>query len=180
MPNNTLVASSKLFRTKAPWRINGSLMGQITKDHDVILFSHDPQEITYEKMSKKIGRYLYHRVQREVQHLTFIGYEGECRLVSDLYNTMGFKFDSAVLINNTHPHSVYDAILAHTKIFNLWTKTDSPYGPMNGAEENQYVKALMPAHMSNRLASEVSGCLIYGSYDQNYLENNRPIFNYVS
>jgi hypothetical protein len=180
MPNNTLVASSKLFKTKAPWRINGSLMGQITKDHDVILFDHDSSETTYKHMSKKIGRYLYHRVQREVQHLTFVGYEHECRLVSDLYITMGFKFDTAILINNLHSHSVYDTILGHTKIYNFWTKDVEPYGPINGAEENQYVKTLMPAHMSNRLASEISGCLIYGSYEQNCLENNKPVFNYVN
>lgn len=180
MPNNTLVASSKLFKTKAPWRINGSLLGQITKDHDVIMFDHDSSETTYEHMSKKIGRHLYTRVQRDVQHLTFIGYEHECRLVSDLYTTMGFKFDCAILINDIHPKSVYDNIIGYTAIYNFWTKDKECYGPLQGAEENVYLKTLLPAHLSNRLAQEIAGCLVYGWYDQNYLENNKPVFSYVS
>ena len=151
MPNNTLVASSKLFKTKAPWRINGSLLGQITKDHDVILFDHDSSETTYEQMSKKIGKYLYHRLQREIQHLTFIGYEHECRLVSDLYVTMGYKFDSAILINNIHDESVYQPVLGHTAIFNFWTKDEQPHGPIQGAEENVYVKTLMAGTGSERM-----------------------------
>jgi len=131
------------------------------------------------RCQKKIGKYLYHRLQREIQHLTFIGYEHECRLVSDLYVTMGYKFDSAILINNIHDESVYQPVLGHTAIFNFWTKDEQPHGPIQGAEENVYVKTLMPAHMSNRLAQEVSGCLIYGWYNQNSLENNKPVFNYV-
>lgn len=180
MPNNTLVASSKLFRTKAPWRINGSLLGQITQDHDVVLFSHDSGKEPYEKMAKKIGRYIYPRLQRQVTNLVFIGYEHECRILADLHTTMGFKFDCAVLVNNIHDPAIYDTVLAHTAIYNFWTKEQDPYGPIGGAEENEYVKTLLPAHMSNRLAQEISGCLLYGFYNQDYLESNKPIFNYIS
>lgn len=154
-------------------------MGQITKDHDVVLFDHDSAETTYDQMAKKIGKYIYPRLQRHTDNLVFIGYEHECRLVTDLYTTMGFKFDCAVLVNNIHDHAVYDLTLGHTAIYNFWTKDKEPYGPMNGAEENQYVKTLLPAHMSNRLAQEISGCLLYGFYNQNYLSPNKPIFNYI-
>lgn len=180
MPNNTLVASSKLFRTKAPWRIDGSLMGQLSKDHDIILFDHDRTKLTYQQMSKKIGRHLYHRVQRDVRHLVFIGYEQDCRLVSDMYTNMGFKFDCAVLINNTEDHSVYNSIMGHTAIYNFWTKDKNSYGPISGAEENVYVKTLMPAHTSSRLAQEITGCLVYGWYNQNCLDNINSIFTTVN
>lgn len=180
MPNNTLVASSKLFRTKAPWRISGSLMGQMTKDHDVLLFDHNPAQIPYDQMAKKIGKYMYPRLQRDVNNLVFIGYEHECRLLADLYTTTGFKFDCAVLVNNVYDQAMYDSVLGHTAIYNFWTKTQAPYGPIDGAEENEFVKTLLPAHMSNRLAQEISGCLLYGFYNLDYLDSNKPIFNYIS
>ena len=50
---------------------------------------------------------------------------------------------------------------------------------IEGAEVNEYVKTKVPAHMSNRLAQEVFGCLLYQTYDRTYLDNVPAIIRYV-
>ena len=171
MPNNILVGSEKLFRTKAPWRINSSMLGQLSRDHRLLLFNTDnDKELNRGKMAFLSLR-LFEETQKEYNKLTFIGLEHECRVALDLYERKGFTFDCVVLVNNPYPQSMFDPILAHSAIYNFWTKTTNNYGPFAGAEINEYIKTKLPAHVSNRLALEVSGTLVYGAYGLDYLND---------
>lgn len=180
MPNNILVGSEKLFRTKAPWRIENSYLGQMTKDHEVILFNHDPQIVKYSEMAKKLARTIALRADgRSMNRYSFIGYEYSCRLVSDLYVTCKYEFDTAIFINNPYDDSFYQPILGHTKIYNIYTKKYLKELEIQGAEVNEYVSTLLPAHMSNKVAQTVSALMIYDSYDLNYLSPVAPVITYV-
>lgn len=175
MPNNILVGSEKLFRTKAPWRIERSLLGQITKDHDVLLFEHDSAQKSHAKMAKQISRRLFDISQREYNKMIFIGLESDCRVASELHQ-LGFRFDAAVFINNIHPVYLYDEMLLTTAVYNFNTSSDEDMLYINGAECNEIVKTILPAHMSNRLATEIVGCLLYQTYEQTYLDKTAPRF----
>lgn len=179
MPNNIMVGSEKLFRTKAPWRIDNSFLGLLTPDHDVILFNHNPFKDTHYGLAKELSKTLYWRSQRHLEHTIFIGYEDECRICVDLSVDFGFTFDAVVLINNPHPGQMYDGIFDDTAIYNFYTKPELVKNEIEGAEVNQYIKTLLPAHMSNRLAQEVYAQIVYDNYAQNFLSPNEAIFTYI-
>jgi len=179
MPNNILVGSEKLFRTKAPWKIERSLLGTITNDHQVLLFDQCKDNKTYKKTAKRLAKQLNYRSDFNTDKLIFIGLGNDCRVVMDLYLNHGFKFDAAVFINNLYSPSKYDPILDHCSIYNFYTNKEYEMLNIEGAEVNQYIKTRLPAHMSNRLAQEVFGCLLYQTYERTYLNNTPGIISYV-
>lgn len=179
MPNNIMIGSEKLFRTKAPWRIDNSYLGLLTPDHDTILFNYDSLKQTYYSFAKELSKTLYWRSQRPLEHTIFIGYENECRLCVDLHVEFKFSFDAVVLINNTWSPWLYDGLFGDTAIYNFYTKPKLVENEIEGAEVNQYVKTLLPAHMSNRVAQEVYAQIVYDNYAQNFLSANEPIFTYI-
>jgi hypothetical protein len=177
MPNHILVGSEKLFRTKAPWRINNSLIGQLSADHRLLLFSTENTKDYNKKITTKLSRSLYNECQREYKKLTFIGYENECRMVSDLQAHHGFKFDCVVLINNPFREAIYRELYQYGNLYNFYTKQDGVH--LAGADINEYVKTKLPAQMSNRLALEVLGCVLYGSYGLDALQSNYSKPKYI-
>jgi hypothetical protein len=179
MPNNILVGSEKLFRTKAPWKIDRSLLGTITNDHLVLLFDQCKDNKTYKKTAKKLAKQLTYMNTIQTDKLIFIGIGNDCRVVIDLYLNHGFKFDAAVFINNLYSPSKYEPILDHCSIYNFYTKPEYKMLDIEGAEVNEYIKTKLPAHMSNRVAQEVFGCLLYQTYERTYLDNVPAIIRYV-
>jgi len=179
MPNNILVGSEKLFRTKAPWKIDRSLLGTITNDHLVLLFDQCKDNKTYKKTAKKLAKQLTYMNTIQTDKLIFIGIGNDCRVVMDLYLNHGFKFDAAVFINNLYSPSKYEPILDHCSIYNFYTKPEYKMLDIEGAEVNEYIKTKLPAHMSNRVAQEVFGCLLYQTYERTYLDNVPAIIRYV-
>ena len=179
MPNNILVGSEKLFRTKAPWKIDRSLLGTITNDHLVLLFDQCTDKKSYKKTAKKISKQLTYMSEVETDKLIFIGLGDDCRVIMDLHLSHGIKFDAAVLINNLYSPSRYTRIMDHCSIYNFYTKPEYEMLDIEGAEVNQYVKTKLPAHMSNRLSQEVFGCLLYQTYERTYLDSVPGIIRYV-
>jgi len=176
MPNHILVGSEKLFRTKAPWRLNSSLIGQLSADHRLLLFSTDNKKDYNKTITTKLSRKLYNQSQKNYNKVTFIGYENECRMVADLSSLHGFNFDCVILINNTFKEPMYRELYGKTKLYNFYTNQNGIY--LAGADINEHVKTKLPAHMSNRLALEVSGCMLYDCYNLDKLESNysKPIY----
>ena len=176
MPNHILEGSEKLFRTKAPWRINNSLIGQLSADHRLLLFSTDNTKEYNKKITTKLSRALYKQCQKPYNKMTFIGYENECRMVSDLYEKHGFEFDCVVLIDNPFREPIYKSLYKTSRLYNFYTKQDGIH--LAGAHINEYVNTKLPAQMSNRLALEVVGCLLYDGYGLDALQSNysKPIY----
>jgi hypothetical protein len=168
MPNNILIGSEKLFRTRAPWRIDNSLLGQMTNDHDVILFNHNKENTSHMEKAKEIGKILYRKLQRQYNKVIFIGYGSECRVAAELA-TLGFDLDAAAFLNNIHSPSVYDHMLASTAIYNFYTTPDYRFLQIRGAECNEMIPTFLPAHMSNRIATEIAACITYQTYEVTHL-----------
>ena len=181
MPNKILVGSEKLFRTKAPWRINNSFIGQLSKDHRLLLFNTQFSDVNYRHnlYTNRLSQKLYNMSYNVDGPMTFIGLGQDTQVLLDLYNKYGFKFDTALLINNTVPVGKIDPLLPFCAVYNFWTKDMGFDNHIEWAEANQYVKTKIPAHLSNRLAMEVAGCLIYERYEQTYLDNNYYKISYV-
>ena len=181
MPNNIMVGSEKLFRTKAPWRLNSSFIGQLSKDHRLLLFKTMFTDVDYRHSLNvnRISKELYNISQVSHEHLTFIGLGQDTQVLLDLHDRYGFKFDTAILINNTVPVHNIDPLLPFCAVYNFWTKDMGFDNRIEWAEVNQYVKTKIPAHLSNRLALEVAGCLIYDRYEQTYLDSNYSKILYV-
>jgi hypothetical protein len=172
MPNNILIGSEKLFRTRAPWRINKSLLGQMTNDHDVILFNHDKEDTPHLQKAKEIGKILYEKQRRHYDKVIFIGIGSDCRIAAELA-WLGFNVDAAAFINNVHSPSNYDHMFDHTAIYNFYTSQDYKFLKIEGAECNQFVQTSIPAHMSTRLATEIAACITYQTYEVTHL-NKTP------
>jgi hypothetical protein len=111
--------------------------------------------------------------------LVFIGLGQDTQVLLNLYNKYGFQFDTALLINNTVAVKHLDPLLPFCAVYNFWTKDMGFDNRIEWAEANQYVKTKIPAHLSNRLALEVAGCLIYERYEQTYLDDNYTKIVYV-
>ena len=181
MPNNIMVGSEKLFRTKAPWRLDSSFIGQLSKDHRLLLFKTMFTDTDYKHNLNvnRISKKLYNISQFSDGHLTFIGLGQDTQVLLDLYTRYGFKFDTAILINNTVPVHKLDPLLDSCAVYNFWTKDMGFDNHIEWAEVNEYVKTKIPAHLSNRLALEVAGCLIYERYELTHLDNNYAKILYV-
>lgn len=178
MPKNILIGSQKLFRTQAPWRINGSLLGKLTNDHDVILFDYNINTQTHKEKAKQISKVLYDRLQKSYNKVTFVGLGTDCQIAPEL-SWMGFDIDALATINSPHDPFIYTCMFDHTAIYNFYTSRKYEQTKIKGAECNQYIPTLLPAHMSSRLATELSSCIIYQSYQQMYLSDIPARFTLV-
>ena len=98
-------------------------------------------------------------------------------MVSDLQAHHGFQFDCVVLINNPFREAIYRELYQHSNLYNFYTKQDGVH--LAGADINEYVKTKLPAQMSNRLALEVLGCVLYGSYGLDALQSNYSKPKYI-
>jgi len=179
MPNNILVISEKLLRTKAPWKIENSYLGQLTKDHKVIIFDYDWNNTTFKKAAKQISLKLYDVCQTNYNHLTFASYGQDSKVLAEL-TKMGYKFDAAILINNPHEPSVFTPTLAHTSIYNFYNKKKLQNFSPEGAECSEYIKTIVPANLSNKIARQATACLVYQSYEQTHLSPIPAVFTQVS
>lgn len=169
MPNNFMIISDRLLRTKAPWRLNDSLFGSLSKDHWIV--SIDTQKYDNfdfgQKIYKSISKILKnHTFEKKV----FIGYRHDCDLLSSLWLQFNISFDAAIFIDNIHPAMVFESVPKQTTIYNLSSKREFPRIPF--AVLNQHVKTHLPSHMSKRMAQEAFGILLYGVYNKNFLDDS--------
>ena len=148
----------------------------MSADHRLLLFSTDNTKEYNKKVTTKLSRALFKQCQKPYNKMTFIGYENECRMVTDLYEKHGFKFDHVVLLDNPFKEPMYRGLYKDSYLYNFYTKQDGVY--LAGARINEHVKTKLPAYMSNRLALEVVGCLLYDGYGLDGLQSNysKPIY----
>ena len=175
MLNNLVLCSDKLIDTKAPWRLDDSLIGQLSHDHYIVSISQG-QEDNFVKYGEKINNKIKKMLKdNSFENKVFIGYGKDCQLVASLYLQYGIKFDYAFFVNNPHPAKIYDTIFSFCAIYNIYTKPELSNRIIAGAECNQYIKTLLPAYMSKRVGLEIAGLLMYDAYKVDYFTENRSI-----
>jgi hypothetical protein len=169
MPNNLVICSDKFLRTKAPWKIDDSLMGQLKHDHMVATFDSSLYGGDYDQLRKDIAKPIKNITNKyEFDHIVFIGIGDDCQLASSLYVRNGVEIDTVFLVNNPFDTKLYNSIFAQCAIYNLYTRPELSNRYFEGAEANQYIKTRIPAHMSNRVSLEISGLLMYDRYCVDY------------
>ena len=169
MPNNLVICSDKFLRTKAPWKIDDSLMGQLKHDHMVVTFDSSLYDGNYDQLRKDIAKPIKKLISKyEFQYIVFIGIGDDCQLAYSLYVDSDIDLDTVFMVNNPFDTNLYNSIFNHCAIYNLYTKPELSNRYFEGAEANQYIKTRIPAHMSNRVALEISGLLMYDRYCVDY------------
>lgn len=174
MPNNFVLGSDKLFGTKAPWKLDDSLLGLLSRDHYIATFSCGQENFVEEgnKISKGIRKILK---AHTFEHKVFIGYGDDCKFAPSLALQSGLEFDTVFLINNPHPAQIYNSVAHFAMVYNIFTKPKLANRTIEWAECNQYIKTLQPAHMSTRVALEITGLLMYDRYNVDYFTDNKSI-----
>jgi len=172
MPNNFVLGSDKLFGTKAPWKINDSLLGRLDIDHYIATFrlTDDDYLGQCDYINRGVSKVLK---DNSFEHQVFIGYGDECVFAPLLYAKYGIKFDTVFLVNNIHQQEAFDPLLGFAAVYNIYTKANLAGKRLPWAEHNQYIKTIQPAYMSNRVALEICGLLMYDRYNLNFLSGNR-------
>jgi hypothetical protein len=92
----------------------------------------------------------------------------DCQLANSLWVNSDIEIDTVFLVNNPFDTKLYNSIFAQCAIYNLYTRPELSNRYFEGAEANQYIKTLIPAHMSNRVSLEISGLLMYDRYCVDY------------
>lgn len=168
MPNKFVLSSRKLFDTKAPWKINNSLLGQLKTDHYIALYdlsnkdTYDYGTEIYKRLSKILKNFPF-------ENKVFIGYKKDCLLAPSLKVQFKIDFDTVILIDNPYPQQAYDPILKSSNIYNISTREKNALDYLPAAKINQLIPTMLPAHMSNRVHLETTGILTYGVYNTNYI-----------
>lgn len=178
MPNNFVLGSDKLFGTKAPWKLNDSLLGQLKNDHYIHTFS--TQDNNFVKEGQRIHRGIRKTLKDNVfEHKVFIGYGKDCVFASALYLQYGIEFDTIFLVNNLNSPQVYEPVIKFAALYNIYTKPGLSNKIVPWAECNQYIRTTQPAYMSNRVALEITGLLMYDRYNVDYFTNNQSILTEI-
>jgi len=177
MPNNILVGSEKLFRSKNPWRINSSLIGLLSPGHNLLLFNTNNRDDFDRKKTQRLATVLYDNCQVSHGNVIFMGLENECRMGVDLQFKYGYDFDCIVLVNNPYDEAMYENLSERTLLYNFYTNSNG--FDLAGAHINQKIKTVLPAQMSKRFALEMYGCLLYDTYGQNCFDDVYGPIKYV-
>lgn len=177
MPNNILVGSERLFRSKNPWTIDNSLLGLLSPDHSLLLFNTNNRDDFDRKKTQSLSINLFNLSQVSYGKVLFIGLENECRVAVDLHDKYGFDFDCVVLVNNPYEDSFYESLSTDTLLYNFYTNSNG--FDLAGADINQRITTPLPASMSKRLALEIYGCVLYGAYDKDDLSKTYGNITYV-
>ena len=169
MPNNYLICSEKFLRTKAPWRLNNSLLGQLSDNHYIASFDSSNNE-TIQKLAMKIAKSLRTDIKdKNIENFVFVGLEKDCALLPLIEQYAKIKINVAVLVNNTEPQDTYSKMAKSCVFYNIFTKPDSINHFIKSAKVNEYINTKLPAHMSSKVSLSIAGLLTYDYYKVNYL-----------
>lgn len=169
MPNNYLVCSEKFLRTKAPWRMDGSLLGQLSNDHYIASFDSSLKE-DLEELAVDVSRSLRQDLKgKDVDNVVFVGYESDCALLPLIQKHSKIKFDAAVLVNNKEPKETYKSMLKTCVFYCVFTKPKLIGNTAKWAKIVDFAPTKIPAYMSSKTAYTVASFLIYDFYKVNYL-----------
>lgn len=175
MPNNLLVCSEKLLRTKTPWKLDTSILGLLSNDHYIVSFN-TPDMDNIEESINDISKPLRAFVKdKDIDKRVFIGYGKDCSLLPLLNKNLNTKFDVAVFVNNTEPQEVYKSLSKTCVVYNIFTKPQLFNNAISWARVNQYVATKLPAYISSKVSLEVAGLLMYDFYAVNFFNNTEKV-----
>lgn len=169
MPNNYLICSEKFLRTKAPWKLNYSLLGQLSNDHYVASFDSSLIK-DVEKLALIVSKPLRASVKgKDIKHFVFVGYGKDCALLPLLEKQAKIKFSAAVLVNNMEPYDTYKAMSKTCVFYNIVTKPGLVNNSAKWSKIFEFAPTKLPAYMSSKISLTIASFLVYDFYKVNYL-----------
>lgn len=155
-----IVGSEKLF-------LSNQLATMFSKDHDILLFSYD-DKLNPKDNSRMIWRTLSKMFAKEYDKIVFMGLGSDCNVLQNLYKDRGLAFDAGVLVNYTKIDS--ESIVEKDSAKKIWS-----FSNKKRPEIVSYNHQSLPWYYtirSKRLAQEIYGTIVYGVYDQTYLDGD--------
>jgi uncharacterized radical SAM superfamily protein len=176
MPNanrNLIVGSEILF-------VSNNLLEMFSKDHDIFTFHHE-RHAPIDQTAKQVWRDLKPLLAKGYDRIIFIGYRDDSDIVFDLYENRKLIFDAAVFVNYEQFASKldYKDYLAKMKqdgvdLYSFSFGTDKK--KLANLIETHQSLSFWTNLRSLRLAQEIYGCVVYGTYKLDYLAGSNTRF----
>ena len=161
-----IVASEKLF-------ISNSLLKEFMKDHDILTFNYDTS-IDLEENSREVWKKFIMNLDYSYDKIVFMGHGVDCNIIYPLYRNKKLDFDAAVFVDYKNPDTLlippsYEEALRKSKVkiysFSTRNKKETPSAIIQSHQSLPWYHTTR----SYRLAQEIYGCIVYDTYQENYL-----------
>ena len=160
--------------------VSNNLLTQFSKDHDIFTF-HLNDKQSLDTTARQVWRDLKPYLQKDYDHIVFMGYKDDSDVVFRLNQDRNLAFDAAVFVNYEPTGEIDSLALSIEKLEQAQTKVYSfNYGHkknrLDGLVENHQSLPIWTNLRSERLASEIYGCVVYGAYQQTSLSGTNTEF----
>ena len=170
---NLIVGSEVLF-------VSNNLLSMFPKDHDIFTIHHEKHE-SIDTTARQVWRDIKPLLEKNYDNIIFIGYKDDSDIVFDLFEHRRLVFDAAIFINYEPASKDQDI---NTRIKNMKEAQTDIYSFSYGLDKNR-LGNLIETHQSLpvwtnlrslRLAQEILGCVLYGTYKQVSLSGSNTEF----
>lgn len=175
MPNNKrlIIATDKLF-------VHNAIATEFAKAHDILTFTYNPN-MSLSQNTKVVWKNALYHVQQKYESMVFMGTGSNCNLLYSLYEDKNLEFDAGVFVNYKEPKDIINLKLQEqvskiTDIYTFGTSKKNTLPPVAYVKDHQCVNTLFGTTRSKRLALEIYGCVVYGTYHANTLEETNSVF----
>ena len=170
---NLIVGSEILF-------VSNNLLSMFSKDHDIFTFHHEKHE-SIDTTAKQVWRDLKPLLVKNYDNIIFMGYKDDSDVVFDLFEHRKLVFNAAIFVNYEPGSKERDT---YKCIKNMKKAQTDLYSFSYGLDKNRLAN-LIETHQSlpvwtnlrsPRLAQEIFGCVLYGTYKQVSLSGSNTEF----
>jgi hypothetical protein len=177
MPNkNTrlIIGSNKLFTYN-------NILTQFAYDHDIITYTYN-DKLSLKANTKIVYKNISYHIRQDYDSIVFMGTHVDSNLLYGLYDDKNLVFDAGVLVNyktlSREGEVDLDTqwnISKETDIYTFNTNKKDTLPPVAHLKDHQYVPSILGNVRSRRLAMEIFGCVVYGTYNINGLEGANSV-----
>lgn len=166
-----IVGSGELF-------ISSKIMEQFSKDHTIVTFTYNPL-ISLKENSKIIFKKLQRHLDAGYDKYVFFGKGQDCNLYYALYEHKKMLFDAGVFVNffptteKIKPETI-QFLKDNSKLFSYSTGKKNGHLPKE-MTNHQIIKTPLRTTRSKKLAQDMYGQIVYGVYQENFLEGPNTI-----
>lgn len=170
---NLIVGSEVLF-------VSNNLLSMFSKDHDIFTFHHERHE-SIDTTARLVWRDLKPLLQKDYDNIIFMGYRDDSDIVFDLFKHRKLAFNAAIFVNYESAGQIQDL---HKELADLKQAGVDLYSFSYGIDKNRLAN-LIETHQSlpiwsnlrsTRLAEEIFGCVLYGTYQMTSLSGSNTEF----
>ena len=160
--------------------VSNNLLTQFAKDHDIFTFHHNEKD-SLDTTARHIWRDLKSYLIKDYDHIVFMGFKDDSDIVFKLNEDRNLLFDAAVFVNYEPTGEIDSLALSIDKLTQAQVNLYSfGYGGkknrLDGLVENHQSLPIWTNLRSERLAQEIYGCVVYGTYKQVSLSGTNTEF----